>query len=74
MISVAATNLVKGDSIAEQIGFFENSNEEKRKKSKKREMAVDNIRQKYGGASITKASFIDTDLGISPSKDKNGNG
>ena len=74
MISVAATNLVKGDSIAEQIGFFQNSNEEKRKKSKKREMAVDNIRQKYGGASITKASFIDTDLGISPSKDKNGNG
>lgn len=72
MISVSAANLTIGSSISEQIGFFEDSKKDKREKAKKREIAIDNIKQKHGKASITKASFMDSDIGISK-KGKNGN-
>lgn len=72
MISVSAANLTIGNSISEQIGFFEDSKKDKREKAKKREIAIDNIKQKHGKSSITKASFMDSDIGISK-KSKSGN-
>ena len=68
MITVTAIDLVRSDMLAEQMDFFSEGKEEKRKKSGKREMAVDEIRKKYGCDSIIRASVIDTDLGIYKSK------
>ena len=72
MITVSAMNLLRKSSISEQIGFFEEAQNNKREKAEKREIAVDNIRQKHGGNSIIKASFMESDIGISK-KSKNGN-
>ncbi len=64
MITVTATNLVKSDTVAEQIDFFDKSNESERKKIEKKEVAVDEIRRKFGKDSITRAAVIDNNLGI----------
>ena len=72
MISIAATNLVDADASAEQIGFFEDLKETEREKVKKSEIAVDSIRQKHGSSAIVKASFMNTDLGISSKQSKSG--
>ena len=64
MITVCAANLVQKGSLSEQIGFFEDTKKEGREKAEKREIAVDNIKQKYGKSSITKASYMDSDIGI----------
>ena len=67
MITVAATNLMKG--YAEQIDLFDNSSEKSREKNKNRENAVDKIRQKYGNNSIITGAILDTDIGVFTSKD-----
>ena len=64
MITVSATNLVRKESSASQISFFDNSNQKTREKSKKRETAVDKIRQKYGRESILSGAVMDSDIGI----------
>ena len=64
MITVTATGLAHSDMVAEQITLFGNESIDNRDKSKKREEAVDKIRQKFGGASISQASFMDSDIGI----------
>ena len=69
MITVTATNLLKSDTVAEQMDFF-NDDYDKRKKHGKREIAVDEIRNKFGTDSILIASIIDNDIGISKSKRK----
>ena len=68
MITVSATNLSKGG--AEQIDLFALDSEKEREKSKKRENAVDKIRQKYGGESIINGAILDTDIGIYSTKNK----
>ena len=68
MLTVTATGLTRADMVAEQITLFDDTTDNTREKSKKREEAVDKIRQKFGGASISHGSFIDSDLGIYKSK------
>lgn len=64
MITVTATNLLRSDTFAEQINMFGDENDKKRKKNGKREIAVDEIRQKFGTDSIIRAAVIDSDIGI----------
>ena len=64
MITVTATNLIKSESFAEQIDMFGEVKEKKREKSGKKEIAVDEIRKKFGTDSIIRASIIDNDMGI----------
>ena len=64
MITVAATNLVRRDMASQQISFFEPVGENTREKSKKRETAVDKIRQKFGNNAILSGAVIDSDIGI----------
>jgi DNA polymerase-4 len=64
MLTVTAANLIKDESYAPQISLFDAAVDEFREKRKKKENAVDKIRQKYGNNSIIKGAIIDTDLGI----------
>ena len=64
MITVTATNLVQKDTLAEQIDMFGDEKTEKREKSGKREIAVDEIRKKFGTESILRASIIESDIGV----------
>ena len=64
MITVTATNLIKSDCFAEQIDMFGEKDEKKREKSGKKEIAVDEIRKKFGTDSIIRAAIIDNDMGI----------
>ncbi len=70
MITVTASSLVNADMVAEQIGFFDEHSDEKRKKSKKREETVDKIRQKHGNAAIMNGAIMDSDIGIYEPKNK----
>lgn len=64
-LTVTAQGLVKNSDLCEQIGFFDdNEDEKKREKIKKREESMDKIRQKYGNKSIVAASIIDSDIGV----------
>ena len=62
MITVAANNLEK--NAPEQISLFSEEIDISREKSKKREKAVDKIRQKYGNQSIVNGAIIGSDIGI----------
>ena len=73
MITVTVTNLVKNNSVSEQIDMFGAEIERKREKDGKREMAVDAIREKFGLDSILRGSIIDNDLGIVQKHKKDGN-
>ena len=64
MLTVTATNLLREDTISEQIGFFDDGGDEKRKRKQKREIAVDEIREKFGSGSIVRGSVIDNDMGL----------
>lgn len=64
MLTVSATNLIKDESYAPQLSLFDAAVDTSREKRKKKENAVDKIRQKYGNDSIIKGAIIDTDLGI----------
>ena len=68
MITISATNLSKG--YAEQMDLFAEDSEATREKGKKRENAVDKIRQKYGNESIVNGAILDTDIGVYNSKNK----
>lgn len=70
MITVTATNIVRADSVHEQLGFFDSEKTEKREKNGKREIAVDEIRRKFGTDSIVRASIIENDIGIYNKKNK----
>jgi len=71
MITVTAQNLVKAEAVAEQIDFFGASDEKKREKRGKRECAVDEIRKKYGTASIMRASIFGSDIGVYTKEEEN---
>lgn len=68
MITIAATNLSKG--YAEQIDLFSENSDEIRGKDKKRENAVDKIRQRFGDEAIINGAILDTDIGVYTSKNK----
>lgn len=70
MITVTATNLIRKENVYEQIDLFGEGNSSKREKDGKREIAVDEIRKKFGIESITRASIIDNDLGIGQKNNK----
>jgi DNA polymerase-4 len=73
MITVTATNLIWKENVYEQMDLFGNENTIKREKNGKREIAIDEIRKKFGLESITRASIIDNDLGIGRKNKKDGN-
>lgn len=64
MLTVTATNLVRSDMNAVQIGFFDGNIETEREKNKKREETIDKIRQKYGNDAVVNAAAINSDIGI----------
>ena len=68
MLTVTATNLLKSDTIAQQIDFFGNTDDKERERRERREVAVDEIRSKFGSLSITRASVIGNDIGIGNGK------
>ena len=70
MLTVSAANLVRSDMVAEQISFFGEKEDKKRKINSKRENAIDKIRQKYGADSIVNGAILDSDIGIYSPKDK----
>jgi len=64
MITVAAASLVRRESSSVQMSFFDDVKENTREKSKKRETAVDKIRQKFGNNAILTGAVIESDIGI----------
>lgn len=63
MLTVTVYDLVFANSENEQISFFTDDSLD-REKSKIKEETVDNIRQKYGTASIVRGALLGSDLGI----------
>ena len=64
MLTVTAQNLVKADTVTEQISFFDEDKSVDRTKSRKKEETIEKIRQKFGNESILAASLLESDLGI----------
>ncbi len=65
MITVSASGLIKSEAGADQTSIFDDTNViDKKSKNKKRENAVDIIRQKYGKDAIINGAVIGTDIGI----------
>lgn len=63
MITVSATNLVDTDDAGEeQISMFSDGKD--KKKHENIEFAVDEIRKRFGGKSMTRASFLNSDFSI----------
>jgi DNA polymerase-4 len=70
MLTVTAQGLFKKESYARQIDMFGETEDKAREKNEKKDIALDEIRSKYGAASITKASIINNGMGISYEKGK----
>lgn len=68
MITVCASNLIRSDTVSEQLSLFDEDKSVQHKNNQKREYAIDKIRQKYGNESIINGAVIDTDIGIYDSK------
>ena len=64
MLTVSAIGLCRSYSINEQIGLFDNVDDQARVKEKKKEETVDKIRQKFGSNSILRGAVINSDIGI----------
>ena len=63
-ITVCAINLVSEDFATDQLDFFSEGKEEASDRAERREVALDEIRRKFGKDSILNASIISTDFGI----------
>ena len=70
MLTVTATNLVKTSTISEQIDFFGETDREERKRREAKEIAVDEIRERFGSDAIVKAAIVNNDMGISTKRRK----
>ena len=70
MITVTVSNLVRRDSVTEQMSFFDETKVEQREKDKKRDNAIDNIRQKFGVEAIVNGAVLVSDIGIREEKKK----
>ena len=64
MITVTASSLVRTEQACEQLDMFGESDSVNREKSRKREEAIDKIRQKHGAAAIIQGAAVNSDLGI----------
>lgn len=64
MLTVTAMNLLRTETVNEQIGFFDEDREEKRERTARLETAVDEIRARYGYASLTSGAVLHNDMGI----------
>ena len=65
MLTVTATNLVRTSTISEQIDFFGEADREDRKRREAKEIAVDEIRERFGSDAIVRATIVNNDMGIS---------
>lgn len=74
MLTVTVSGLVESRMLTEQLSLFPNVREsERRQKNERREMAIDEIRTRYGTTSILSASVMKDDIGIfHPPTEKDG--
>ena len=70
MITVAAMHLLREDEIVEQLDFFGETSDEKRKKRGALENTVDALRKKYGKTALTSGAVLDNDIGIEKNEKK----
>lgn len=70
MLSLSATGLLSADEEIEQLSLLKQTNLFAREREEKLERAMDQIREKYGKASITSAGLLHNDIGINLKKQK----
>lgn len=70
-LTVTAQNLVDEDEAAEQLDLFAANAAPRRDKLEKLEHTVDRIRDKFGGASITFASAVKSEIGVEEERKDN---
>jgi DNA polymerase-4 len=63
LITVTAIHLV-GEDVSEQMNFLDSAENSGGERNEKLERTVDEIREKYGSASITRGRIIGNDIGI----------
>ena len=68
MLTVTAMNLIRAENAVEQIGFFDEGTNEKRKRTEKLENTVDEIRTRFGKGVLTSGAVIGNDIGIKDGK------
>ena len=80
-ITVSASNLIKASDVHEQIDFFSDGSDEKRRKIEVKERSVDDIKKRFGSGSLMRASELGSNFGIASSgsekrkkKEKSGRG
>lgn len=65
MLTVTASNFLPADQAGEQLSLFGGSvSREEQEKQEKLEKAIDAVRGKFGGESLTFGSVVKNDLGI----------
>ena len=64
MLTVTVSNLMLKSELSEQIDLLSLNGDAYHKKSEKKELAMDIIRQKYGAMAINRGSIMNTDIGI----------
>ncbi len=72
MLTVAALQLIRENEAVEQIDFFGAAEDEKRTRRGMLENTVDEIRSRFGHASLKKGAVIGNDLGIGDGERKEG--
>ena len=65
MLSISGTNLVPKDAPAEQLCLFSPNDFSGRDRQERLETALDGIREKFGGTSVTTGALLHEDLGLS---------
>lgn len=65
MLSVSGTGLVPKDAPAEQLCLFSPNDFSGRDRQERLETALDGIREKFGGDSVTTGALLNDDLGLS---------
>ncbi len=63
MLTVSATGLSRKDD-GEQIGFFDEERDERRQRTERIEVTMDEIRRRFGSESIGSGALLGNDLGI----------
>ena len=64
MLTVTVSNLILKSELSQQIDLLSPDGDMYHKKSEKKEIAMDIIRQKYGTMAINRGSIMNTDIGI----------
>ena len=68
MLTVAAISLIDDGDDVSQSDFFCDEDDEKRMRAASLESTLDKIKNKYGHSSISRASVIKNDIGLSASE------